>query len=50
MTWNTARRFTHRLTVLLGDAQALSRGRVAPRLLNRAAGRGVSGLLRGKWL
>lgn len=49
MNFNKARRLTHKATVLLGDAQAVKRGRVGPRITNRVMGRLVSRLMRGLW-
>ena len=49
MNINQARRATHRATVLLGDAQAIKRGRIGPRIANRLIGRLVAKLLRSVW-
>lgn len=49
MDINKARRATHRATVLLGDAQAIKRGRIGERVANRIIGRMVARLLRGIW-
>lgn len=47
--WNRIRRTSHRVTVLAGDAQAISRGRIVPRVANRVGGRLLSRALRGVW-
>jgi len=47
--FNKARRITHKATVLLGDAQAVKRGRYTERVTNRVIGRLVSRLLRSVW-
>lgn len=49
MDFNKARRATHRATVLLGDAQAIKRGRIGQRITNRLMGRLVARLMRGLW-
>ncbi len=46
---NKARRATHRATVLLGDIQAVKRGRIGERIANRLMGRLVARLMRGLW-
>lgn len=49
MSINKARRATHKATVLLGDIQAVKRGRIAERVTNRVIGRLVGRLLRSVW-
>lgn len=49
MSINRARRATHRATVLLGDAQAIKRGRYAERIFNRVIGRLVARAMRSVW-
>jgi hypothetical protein len=49
MSINQARRATHRVTVLLGDAQAVKRGRFIERLTNRVMGRLTARLTRNLW-
>lgn len=45
----TARKVNRWVGLALGDAQAVRRGRVGQRVVNRVVGRGVSRLMRGVW-
>lgn len=45
-----ARKAAHRTEVFLGDVRAIQTGRYGQRLANRLIGRGISSLMRGKWL
>lgn len=47
--WNRLRRASRLVTLLAGDAQAISRGRIAPRVVNRVGGRLLGRALRGVW-
>lgn len=49
MSINRARRGTRRATVLLGDVQAIKRGRFWQRIVNRLLGRAVARAMRGVW-
>lgn len=49
MSINRARKATRRATVILGDVQAVKRGRILERLVNRLLGRGVSRAMRRAW-
>lgn len=44
-----ARRTLYKSVRLLGDVQAVRRGRIPQRAVNRALGRGVAKVLRGVW-
>lgn len=48
--FNKWRKATQRATVLLGDAQAVKRGRVVPRVANRVIGKAVGRAMRRLWL
>lgn len=45
----TARQVNRTAGLVLGDAQAVRRGRVGQRVVNRVVGRGLSRLMRGVW-
>lgn len=49
MSINRARRATRRATVILGDVQAVKRGRIVERLVNRIVGRAVARAMRRVW-
>lgn len=46
---NQARHALIKTEIMLGDVQAVRRGRIAERLTNRALGRLVNKLMRGLW-